>query len=78
MSEIIPTLLLHADSIPEYITSVQIWGLGRRRIFGETECKDLKRSVFFRGRLEQPGRNVSISNFHSVKSAVFLGADEIY
>lgn len=69
--ERIHVVLLHADSTSEDTASVQIRGLGRRWMFGEMECQDLNKSVFFCGRLQQPGRNKSISNFHSIKSCIF-------
>lgn len=43
------------------------WGVGRRWMCGEAEHQTPNKSVFFCRRLEQPERDKSISNFHSVK-----------
>lgn len=40
-------------------------------MFGEIEHGDPNRSVFFCGRLVQPGRSKSISNVRTIRSSIF-------
>lgn len=50
---------------------MQMWGLGRRWVFGEPEQQDPNRSVFSCGRVAQSGSTKSNSYFHAIRSLIF-------